>query len=136
MPHLECMAECAGSFLALVNDSVSEREHVQTILNQMHENLEEGILTYGKCCYLSTINILIKSLHNLMFMCFKYFIGESISIDTIKHAFLAFEKFECLKITMVDNIKTLSMINDEDHDFYAGMQNMSDYIELLVKQIN
>lgn len=48
MPHLECMAECAGSFLALANESVPERKHVQTIISQMHENLEEGILSYGK----------------------------------------------------------------------------------------
>jgi len=50
MPYLECMAESAGSFLALSENSVIEREHVQTILNQMHENLEEGILSYGKFC--------------------------------------------------------------------------------------
>lgn len=48
MPYLECMAECAGSFLALSEDSVPECEHVQTILKQMHDNLDEGILFYGK----------------------------------------------------------------------------------------
>lgn len=62
--------------------------------------------------------------------------GESISIDTIKHSFLAFEKFNCLKITMVDNVKTLSLIEDKDHDFCANMENMSYFIEELVKQIN
>jgi len=41
------MAESAGSFLFVSENSVIEREHVQTILNQMHENLEEGILSYG-----------------------------------------------------------------------------------------
>lgn len=50
MPHLECMAECAGSFIGMTNDSVLEREQVQTILKQMHENLEEGILSYGTFC--------------------------------------------------------------------------------------
>lgn len=51
MPYLECMAECAGSFLAMPENSVPEREHVQTILKQMHENLDEGILFYGKFLY-------------------------------------------------------------------------------------
>lgn len=69
-------------------------------------------------------------------MCIKCFTGESISIDTIKHSFLAFEKFECLKIITVDNVKTLSMVNDDVYDFCANMQNMSDFIEQLVKQIN
>jgi len=51
MPYLECMAECAGSFLDMPYVySVPEHEHVQTILKQMHENLEEGILFYGKSC--------------------------------------------------------------------------------------
>jgi len=54
MPYLECMAECAGSFLVIPHgDSVSEHEHVQTILKQMHENLEVGILFYGKSCSLN-----------------------------------------------------------------------------------
>lgn len=48
MPYVECMAECAESFLAMSNTSVPEREHVQTVLSQMHEDLEEGILCYGK----------------------------------------------------------------------------------------
>lgn len=48
MPYLECMAESAESFLELSDDSVTEREHVQTILNQMHKNLLKGILFYGK----------------------------------------------------------------------------------------
>lgn len=48
MPYLECMAESAGSFLALQSDSVPEREHVQTVLEQMQENLNEGILFHGK----------------------------------------------------------------------------------------
>lgn len=52
MPYLECMAECAGSFLELQEDSVSEHDHIQTILKQMHENLEEGILYYGNYCFL------------------------------------------------------------------------------------
>lgn len=50
MPYLECMAECTGSFLALEEVSVPERQHVQSILKQMHENLEEGILFYGNYC--------------------------------------------------------------------------------------
>ncbi|XP_003247305.1 glycerol-3-phosphate acyltransferase 1, mitochondrial isoform X2 [Acyrthosiphon pisum] len=107
MPYLECMAESAGSFLALSNNSVIEREHVQTILNQMHENLKEGILSYG----------------------------ESISLDTIKHSFLAFEKFDCLKITTKDNIKTLQM-NNQPNELNPCMQAMSDYIEEFVKQLN
>lgn len=48
MPYVECMAESAGSFLALPDDSILECEHVQNILTQMHENLEEGILCCGK----------------------------------------------------------------------------------------
>lgn len=52
MPYLECMAESAGSFLALSESSVTERQHIQTILNQMHENLEEGILSYGNFFFL------------------------------------------------------------------------------------
>lgn len=48
MPYVECMAECAGSFLAMSENSVPERKHVQTILSQMHENLEEGILSHGR----------------------------------------------------------------------------------------
>ncbi|CAI6369617.1 unnamed protein product [Macrosiphum euphorbiae] len=108
MPYLECMAESAGSFLALSENSVTEREHVQTILNQMHENLEEGILSYG----------------------------ESISLDTIKHSFLAFEKFDCLQITTKDNIKTLQIINNQPSELNPSMQAMSDYIEEFVKQIN
>lgn len=107
MPYLECMAESAGSFLALSESSVTEREHIQTILNQMHENLEEGILSYG----------------------------ESISVDTIKHSFLAFEKFNCLQITTKDNIKTLC-VNNESSELNEGMQVMSEYIEEFVKQIN
>ncbi|XP_060841831.1 glycerol-3-phosphate acyltransferase 1, mitochondrial-like isoform X2 [Rhopalosiphum padi] len=107
MPYLECMAESAGSFLALSENSVTEREHVQTILNQMHENLEEGILSCG----------------------------ESISVDTIKHSFLAFERFNCLQITTEDNIKTLHVINDQSSEVNSGMQNMSEYIEEFVKQI-
>lgn len=51
MPFVECMAECAGSFICLQNNIVPEREHVQTILKQMHENLEEGILSYGKTLF-------------------------------------------------------------------------------------
>lgn len=52
MPYLECMAESAGSFVALSSDVVPEREHVQTVLNQMHENLNEGVLFHGKFCLL------------------------------------------------------------------------------------
>jgi len=58
MPYLECMAESAGSFLALSENSVMERDHVQTILSQMHENLGEGILSCGKL-YLSNLDNLI-----------------------------------------------------------------------------
>ncbi|KAL4149450.1 hypothetical protein QTP88_003400 [Uroleucon formosanum] len=108
MPYLECMAESAGSFLALSENSVIEREHVQTILNQMHENLEEGILSYG----------------------------ESISLDTIKHSFMVFEKFDCLQITTKDNIKTLHIINNQPRELNTSMQAMSEYIEEFVKQIN
>jgi len=54
MPYLECMAECAGSFLALSVASVSEHEHVQTILNQMHQNLEDGVLFYGSYYFKNT----------------------------------------------------------------------------------
>jgi len=54
MPYLECMAECAESFIVIpYGDSVSEPEHVQTILKQMHENLELGIVLYGKSCSLN-----------------------------------------------------------------------------------
>ncbi|XP_022173907.1 glycerol-3-phosphate acyltransferase 1, mitochondrial isoform X3 [Myzus persicae] len=108
MPYLECMAESAGSFLAVSENSVIEREHVQTILNQMHENLEEGILSYG----------------------------ESISLDTIKHSFLAFELFNCLQITTKDNVKTLHIINNQPTELNPSMQGMSEYIEQFVKQIN
>ncbi|XP_015367748.1 PREDICTED: glycerol-3-phosphate acyltransferase 1, mitochondrial-like isoform X2 [Diuraphis noxia] len=108
MPYLECMAESAGSFLALSENSVIERDHVQIILNQMHENLEEGILSYG----------------------------ESISVDTIKHSFLAFEKFNCLQITTKDNIKTLNIINNQPSELNPSMQVMSEYIEGFVKQMN
>jgi hypothetical protein len=52
MPYLECMAESAGSFLALSSDSVPEHEHVQTVLEQMQNNLDEGILIHGKLCFL------------------------------------------------------------------------------------
>lgn len=48
MPYLECMAECAGSFYDLIVDTVSEREHVQNILAQMHASLADGILVNGK----------------------------------------------------------------------------------------
>lgn len=108
MPYVECMAESAGSFLALTENSVIEREHIQTILNQMHENLEDGILSYG----------------------------ESISLDTIKHSFLAFEKFNCLQITTKDNIKTLHIIDNQSSESNQSMQIMSEYIEEFVKQIN
>jgi len=47
------MAECAGSFIVLDDYLVTERDHVQTILKQMHENLEEGILCYGNYCIFS-----------------------------------------------------------------------------------
>lgn len=50
MPYLECMAECAESFIAMSEDLVTEREHIQTILQQMHENIDDGILYYGKFC--------------------------------------------------------------------------------------
>lgn len=59
MPYLECMAESAGSFLALSENSVMERDHVQTILNQMNENLDEGILSYGKFCLPNLDNLFI-----------------------------------------------------------------------------
>ncbi|XP_025203067.1 glycerol-3-phosphate acyltransferase 1, mitochondrial isoform X2 [Melanaphis sacchari] len=108
MPYLECMAESAGSFLVLPENSVTESEHIQTILYQMHENLEEGILSYG----------------------------ESISVDTIKHSFLAFEKFNCLQITTKDNIKTLHVINNQSSELGTTMSGMLEYIEEFVKQIN
>ncbi|XP_025420719.1 glycerol-3-phosphate acyltransferase 1, mitochondrial-like isoform X2 [Sipha flava] len=108
MPYLECMAESAGSFLALSSDSVPEHEHVQTVLEQMQNNLDEGILIHG----------------------------ESISVETIKHSFLAFEKFGCLSIIVKDNIKTLSMVSKGLEDLNPSMQTMSDYIEEIVKQIN
>jgi len=63
------------------------------------------------------------------------FAGESISVDTIKHSFLAFERFNCLQITTEDNIKTLHVINDQSSEVNSGMQNMSEYIEEFVKQI-
>jgi len=66
----------------------------------------------------------------------KMFTGESISVDTIKHSFLAFEKFNCLQITTKDNIKTLHMIDDQLGDLNPNMQSMSEYIEEFVKQIN
>lgn len=50
LPYLECMAECARSFLAMTKNSVPEHEHIQTILKQMHKNLDEGNLFYGKFC--------------------------------------------------------------------------------------
>lgn len=53
MPYLECMAECAGSFYDIIDDTVSEYEHVQTILKQMQINWADGILINGKflCIY-------------------------------------------------------------------------------------
>jgi len=65
----------------------------------------------------------------------KMFIGESISLDTIKHSFLAFEKFDCLKITTKDNIKTLNIINNQPSELNPSMLAMSEYIEEFVKQI-
>lgn len=67
----------------------------------------------------------------------KLFTGESISLDTIKHSFLAFEKFNCLKIITNDNsnVKTLSMVTNE-HGLYENMQIMSNYIEDFVKKIH
>lgn len=62
--------------------------------------------------------------------------GESISVETIKHSFLAFEKFNCLTITTKDNVKMLSMNITEFNDQTKNMINMLDYIETLVKQIN
>jgi len=64
------------------------------------------------------------------------FLGESISLDTIKHSFLAFEKFNCLQITTKDNIKTLHIIDNQPSELNPSMQVMSDYIEGFVKQIN
>lgn len=69
-------------------------------------------------------------------MCHKWFTGESISVDTIKHSFLAFEKFVCLSIIVKDNVKTLSMVDNKLEDLTPSMQTMSDYIEGFVKQIN
>jgi hypothetical protein len=69
-------------------------------------------------------------------MCTKWFTGESISVETIKHSFLAFEKFGCLSIIVKDNIKTLSMVSKGLEDLNPSMQTMSDYIEEIVKQIN
>lgn len=63
-------------------------------------------------------------------------LGESISVETIKHSFLSFEKFNCLSITMKDNVKILSLINNELQDLGENMQIVSDYIEEFVKQIN
>jgi len=67
------MAESAGSFLALSENSVIERDHVQTILNQMHENLEEGILSYGKLNFVNFfilyINIQTHLFPIIQFMC-------------------------------------------------------------------
>lgn len=53
MPYLECMAESAGSFYHVVDDAVSEREHVQTILTQMQGDWANGVLMNGKflCIY-------------------------------------------------------------------------------------
>lgn len=64
------------------------------------------------------------------------FIGESISLDTIKHSFLAFELFNCLQITTKDNVKTLHIINNQPTELNPSMQGMSEYIEQFVKQIN
>lgn len=74
---------------------------------------------------------------SIICMCIKLFTGESISVDTIKHSFVVFEKFNCLKIIMndYDNVKTLSMVINE-HGFYENMQIMSDYIEDFVKKIH
>ncbi|VVC46482.1 Hypothetical protein CINCED_3A022004 [Cinara cedri] len=109
MPYLECMAECAGSFYDLNDDTVPERLHVQTILEQMHENLADGYLVHG----------------------------ESISVDTIKHSFLAFEKFHCLTITTTDNVKMLSLIdNERNENLRENMISMSKYIEGFVKQLD
>lgn len=62
-------------------------------------------------------------------MCIKWFTGESISVDTIKHSFLAFEKFNCIKITTKDNIKILHITNSQLSELNLNMQAMSDYIE-------
>lgn len=72
----------------------------------------------------------------LFLMCIKWFAGESISVETIKHSFFVFEKFNCLTITTKDNVKMLSMNITEFNDQIKNMINMLDYIETLVKQIN
>lgn len=69
-------------------------------------------------------------------MYYKCITGESISVDTIKHSFLAFEKFNCLTITVKDNVKTLNMVKNELNDQFYQMQIMSNYIEMFLKQIN
>lgn len=53
MPYLECLAECAESFISedFTFDSVPEREHVKTILKQMNEDFEDESLLYGELIF-------------------------------------------------------------------------------------
>lgn len=61
MPYIECMSECAQSFLGIKTNLVPEHEHIQTILKQMYENLDKGTLSYGKTLFNYSIikNVLI-----------------------------------------------------------------------------
>ncbi|XP_050436945.1 glycerol-3-phosphate acyltransferase 1, mitochondrial [Adelges cooleyi] len=101
MPFLECMAECAYSFIASPYETVRENDQIQTILTQMQDNFAGGYLIYG----------------------------ESISVETIKHSFLSFEQLGCLSIQKIDNIKMLSMIDESRTNMEKVLSYLELFVE-------